>query len=44
MSPYRLVFNINSKFEEVSDVKIIGRPEEYAITLAELLKRNILDQ
>lgn len=33
MSPFRLVFNSNSKFEEVSDVKIIANQEDSALSL-----------
>ena len=37
MSPYRLIFNTNSSFEEVSDVHLIARSEETAINLCDLL-------
>ena len=44
MSPFRLIFNTNSTFEEVSDVNLIARPEEAALTLAQLVANNQLDQ
>lgn len=44
MSPFKLTFNINSVFEEVSDVHVIARPEDAAITLSELLNKPIYDQ
>lgn len=44
LSPFRLIFNVNSVFEEVSDVNIIANPEDSAITLAELLDKNMLGQ
>jgi hypothetical protein len=44
MSPFRLIFSVNSVFEEVSDVNIISRPEDAAITLGDLITKPIFDQ
>lgn len=38
------MFHTNSVFEEVSDVNIIAKSEDSAISLGELYHKNITDQ
>lgn len=44
MSPFKLTFGMNAMFEEVSDVNIIARTEDSAITIGDLLNKQIYDQ
>lgn len=44
MSPFKLIFGVNAVFEEVSDVNIIAKSEDSALTLNEVLSRGIYDQ
>lgn len=44
MSPFKLMFHTNSVFEEVSDVHIIAKSEDSAITLDQLLVKGIEEQ
>lgn len=44
MSPFKLIFSTNSKFEEVSDTSSIAKNEDSAITLGECVERRIIGQ
>lgn len=44
MSPFKLMFYNNSLFEQVSDVQIISKSEDSAITLSDVLTKRIYDQ
>lgn len=44
MSPFKLIFGLDSVFEEVSDVHIIARSEDSAVTLNDVLNKGIVDQ
>ena len=44
ISPYTLIFDNKSIFNEVSDVNIIVKNEDSAITLGEVYDRHVLHQ
>lgn len=44
LSCYGIVFDGKSQFNEVSDVNIISKSEDSAITLGEVYERNRLNQ
>lgn len=44
MSVYSIIFDTKSHFNEVSDVNIIAKSEDTAITLGELCEKRIMNQ
>jgi hypothetical protein len=44
ISPFKLMFHTNSLFEEVSDVNIIARVEDSALSLGQVLEKGVYDQ
>lgn len=44
ISPFKLMFHVNSVFEEVSDVNIIAKVEDSALSLGQVLEKGVFDQ